>query len=54
MAKEVNTGTSRKRHSQQYKTEALAVAERIGVSAASVQTLLRFNKPLNKVSAIGG
>lgn len=37
MAKEVNSGTSRKRHSQQYKTEALALAERVGVSAAAKQ-----------------
>ena len=37
MAKEVNSGTSRKRHYQQYKTEALALAERVGVSVAAKQ-----------------
>lgn len=37
MVKESNTGTSRKRHSQQYKTEALALAERVGVSATAKQ-----------------
>ena len=37
MAKEVNAGTSRKRHSQQYKTEALALAERVGVTSAAKQ-----------------
>jgi transposase len=37
MAKEANSGTSRKRHSQQYKTEALALAERVGVSVAAKQ-----------------
>ena len=31
MTKEVNSGTSRKRHSQQYKTEALALFEYIEV-----------------------
>ncbi|NTW73017.1 MAG: hypothetical protein HGA49_12345 [Eubacteriaceae bacterium] len=35
MAKEANSGTSRKRHSPQYKSEALALAERIGVPAAA-------------------
>jgi transposase len=37
MAKEANSGTSRKRYSQQYKSEALALADRVGVSAASKQ-----------------
>jgi len=37
MAKEVNSGTSRQRHSQQYKTEVLALAERVGVSVAAKQ-----------------
>lgn len=37
MATGTKPGTSRKRHSQQYKTEALALAERIGVSGAAKQ-----------------
>lgn len=48
MAKEVNSGTSRKRHSQHYKTEALALAERVGVSAAAKQLdLQKLGLPLN-------
>ena len=31
------TSTARKRHSQQYKTEALALADRVGVAAAAKQ-----------------
>ena len=37
MAKDVHPGTSRKRHSQQFKTEALDLAERVGVSSAAKQ-----------------
>lgn len=37
MATERKPGTSRKRHSPQYKTEALALAERVGVPAAAKQ-----------------
>lgn len=37
MAKETKPVTSRKRHSQQYKVEALALAERVGVPAAAKQ-----------------
>src|SRR5512136_458759 len=37
MAKETKSGTSRKRHSQQYKAEALALAERVGVPTAAKQ-----------------
>lgn len=44
MAKEINSGTSRKRHSQQYKTEALTLAERVGVSAAAWQLGLHENQ----------
>ena len=37
MVTESKAGSSRKRHSQQYKTEALALAERVGVSSAAKQ-----------------
>lgn len=37
MAKEANSGTARKRHSAQYKTEALALAEKVGVPTAAKQ-----------------
>jgi len=37
MVRKANPGTSRKRHSQQYKAEALALAERVGVSTAAKQ-----------------
>lgn len=37
MANETKPSTSRKRHSQQYKAEALALAERVGVPAAAKQ-----------------
>jgi transposase len=37
MAKETKPGTSRKRNSQQFKAEALALAERFGVPTAAKQ-----------------
>jgi len=37
MTPDSKPGTSRKRHSQQYKTEALALADRAGVSSAAKQ-----------------
>jgi transposase len=37
MAKETKPATSRKRHSPQYKAEALALAERVGVPTAAKQ-----------------
>lgn len=37
MTTQAKSSKSRKRHSQQYKTEALALAERVGVSAAAKQ-----------------
>ena len=37
MAKETKPGASRKRHSQQYKAEALALAERVGVPTTAKQ-----------------
>lgn len=37
MATETKPGISRKRHSPQYKAEALALAERVGVPAAAKQ-----------------
>lgn len=37
MTTKVKSGKTRKRHSQQYKTEALALADRVGVSAAAKQ-----------------
>lgn len=38
MTKQTKTGKlTRKRHSQQYKNEALALAERVGVAAAAKQ-----------------
>jgi transposase len=37
MATETKSGASRKRHSQEYKSEALALAERVGVPVAAKQ-----------------
>ncbi len=37
MATGSKPGTSRKRHSQQYKAEALALAERVGIPVAAKQ-----------------
>jgi transposase len=38
MTKQTKTGkVTRKRHSQQYKNEALALAERVGIAAAAKQ-----------------
>jgi len=37
MTTKAKPGKTRKRHTQQYKTEALALADRIGVSAAAKQ-----------------
>ena len=37
MSKQEKSGKSRKRYSQQYKVEALALAERVGVSEAARQ-----------------
>jgi len=37
MATETKPGGSRKRHSQEYKSEALALAERVGVPVAAKQ-----------------
>lgn len=37
MTKKAKSGKSRTRYSQQYKTEALALAERVGVPAAAKQ-----------------
>ena len=37
MATETKSGAARKRHSQEYKSEALALAERVGVPVAAKQ-----------------